>query len=225
MINGWFYGASGLAVIHWFARWREIRWLHYATKPAVLLAIIVWFWQAGGWQGSLRWFGIALVFSLLGDVCLILPSKFFLAGLGAFLVGHLCYIAGFSIGTLDGSAFLWGIVLLMALSAGVVMVFFSRAFNGKVYLGRIRTGVSLYIIVIHIMLLAAISTFFRPAWQFSGALLVTVGALLFAFSDGLLAYDRFVNHIRHAHVWIMMTYHGAQFLMAAGVLTQIAPRF
>ena len=86
MITYWVYAALALALVQWTARWREIRWLHYATKPAVLLALIFWSWQVSGWQGPLLWFGIALVFSLLGDVLLMLPPSFFLTGLGAFLL-------------------------------------------------------------------------------------------------------------------------------------------
>src|SRR4051794_41583322 len=41
------------------------------------------------------WFVAALVFSLAGDVFLMLPRDLFVAGLSAFLVAHLCYIAGF----------------------------------------------------------------------------------------------------------------------------------
>ena len=35
------------------------------------------------------------MFSLAGDVLLMLPRDQFVAGLSAFLVAHLCYIAGF----------------------------------------------------------------------------------------------------------------------------------
>ena len=41
------------------------------------------------------WFVAALVFSLAGDVLLMLPREQFVAGLSAFLVAHLCYIVGF----------------------------------------------------------------------------------------------------------------------------------
>ena len=41
------------------------------------------------------WFVAALVCSLAGDVLLMLPTDRFVAGLAAFLVGHLCYVAGF----------------------------------------------------------------------------------------------------------------------------------
>ena len=41
------------------------------------------------------WFVVALVFSLVGDVALMLDSDRFVLGLGAFLVAHVAYIVGF----------------------------------------------------------------------------------------------------------------------------------
>ena len=50
---------------------------------------------AAGAGARQRWFVAALVFSLVGDVLLMLPREQFVGGLSAFLVAHLCYIAGF----------------------------------------------------------------------------------------------------------------------------------
>src|SRR3974390_2534504 len=41
------------------------------------------------------WFVVALVFCLAGDVLLMVPRDLFVGGLAAFLLGHLCYVAGF----------------------------------------------------------------------------------------------------------------------------------
>ncbi|MCD6285147.1 MAG: hypothetical protein J7M39_04450, partial [Anaerolineae bacterium] len=52
--------------------------------------------RVGGGHLAL-WFVVALVFSLAGDIFLMLPDeKWFVPGLLAFLVGHLCYIVGFN---------------------------------------------------------------------------------------------------------------------------------
>ena len=50
---------------------------------------------AAGADARRPWFVAALVFSLAGDVLLMLPREQFVAGLAAFLVAHLCYIVGF----------------------------------------------------------------------------------------------------------------------------------
>ena len=51
-------------------------------------------------HGDMRtWFVIALVFSLLGDIFLMLPSDKFVFGLGAFLLGHVAYTVGLNLHT------------------------------------------------------------------------------------------------------------------------------
>ncbi len=45
------------------------------------------------------------------------------------------------------------------------------------------------------------------------------GSLLFFVSDSLLAYDRFKRKLPKVRVWIMLTYHLAQFGLAVGFLT------
>ena len=64
----------------------------------------VWVWLAvdmsmlkGGQLASMRWFFVGMFFCLVGDVLLALPKDRFLAGLIAFLLGHLAYIAAFKI--------------------------------------------------------------------------------------------------------------------------------
>ena len=46
-------------------------------------------------EAGLCFFVAALICSLTGDVLLMLPSDLFVAGLAAFLAGHLCYLVGF----------------------------------------------------------------------------------------------------------------------------------
>lgn len=48
-----------------------------------------------GAYGVSKIFLLALLFSLLGDIFLMLPRERFLAGLGAFLLAHLAYGWGF----------------------------------------------------------------------------------------------------------------------------------
>ncbi len=222
LISFWFFLAWVLAGLQWLARWREIKWLHYLTKPGVMLALIVWSWRVSGWQGEMRWFALALIASLLGDVFLMLPPGFFLAGLAAFLMGHIFYLFGLNTGVLITSPLLWLMITIISLSAVGLVRFFLRALKRKPYSWRVRIPVALYIITIHLMVMSAASTFLRPDWSPTGAALVCLGALLFALSDGMLAYDRFVNKLRRAHVWIMMTYHLAQFSLLAGALLQFA---
>ena len=218
----WLLLAAVLAVLQWIARWYEIRWLHYLTKPTVMLALMAWLWTSGGWGGPLRWFSIGLIFSLLGDVFLMLPPSFFLAGLGAFLLGHLFYIIGFNSGALPFTPWLGVLAGVGILVAAGLIRYFLTALRKLSYSRRIRAAVVAYILVITSMVVSAFSTFQRPAWGLASALLVSCGAVLFAGSDSLLAYDRFVKRVKHAHLWIMMSYHFALFLILQGALIQFA---
>ena len=77
-----------IAAINWLAvakKWVKIK---YITKPAVPMALICWLILNGGIQGQLIYFVIGLIFSLIGDIFLMLPNKKFIAGLVSFLFAH-----------------------------------------------------------------------------------------------------------------------------------------
>src|SRR5580704_890876 len=90
---------AGLAAVgDWWARFRHDRRLEYLCKPAALAALIgvaVALSPAADLGTRRWWFVAALVFSLAGDIALMLPTDLFVVGLAAFLVAHLCYLAGF----------------------------------------------------------------------------------------------------------------------------------
>ena len=82
----------------WWSRVRDDKRLEYVCKPATLTALIVVavaLDPASGASDRRAWFVAALVFSLLGDVFLMLPRDAFVPGLAAFLVAHVCYVVGF----------------------------------------------------------------------------------------------------------------------------------
>ena len=82
MVNLWLILAVIAAPLHWLARLRHWRWLDLITKPLVLLFLIFWSLSITRWEGGMLWFGLALVFSLLGDILLMLPPRVFLGGSG-----------------------------------------------------------------------------------------------------------------------------------------------
>jgi alkenylglycerophosphocholine hydrolase len=194
---------------------------HWFTKPAVMLALLVWFSQVGGWRPPLVWFGAGLAFSLLGDVILILPERYFLGGVAAFLLAHLAYIVGFLQGPLPPLQ-LW---LLPVLPAAISLAMLA---------GRIRQGlwqkgqaglfvpVVIYALALGVMWVTALSTLLRPGWQAAPAILCSLGGTLFFLSDSLLVNHRFVHPIRRGELLVMASYHAAQLLLAAGVLLQYA---
>nr|WP_256202265.1 lysoplasmalogenase family protein [Stenotrophomonas pictorum] len=68
--------------------------LHYVGKPlATLLILGVAATAVDADRRYRRWIVLGLVFSLMGDVWLMLPGDYFVAGLIAFLLAHLAISA------------------------------------------------------------------------------------------------------------------------------------
>ena len=143
------------------------------------------------------WFVVALLCSLAGDVLLMLPSDLFVAGLAAFLVGHLCYVAGFWSHGPEAATFVITVVAVVVVIAPLGHRIL-RPLRGRPGLG---VPVALYMMVIAVMLATALST---------GNAFAGVGAVLFVGSDAMIAWNRFVRPFRHAELGIMVTYHLGQ---------------
>ena len=75
-----------------------------------------------------------------------------------------------------------------------------------------------YNLVILLMVISALTTNFRLNWLPAASVLVSCGALLFLFSDVLLAVDRFIRPLPTARLWKRVTYQLGQLAIIAGVL-------
>ncbi len=219
MFNWLFWLMLVFAVTDWIGAWRVWNRLRWLTKPGTLILLIAWFSLVGGWRGPLVWFGLGLVFSLLGDVLLHEQVHFFLLGMAAFFLAHVFYIAGFAQNLQPPD---WKILLPL-----VVIVIAFTVFTRKVRAGlrvhgenKMLLPVSGYAAVISVMAAFAVSCLFRPAWGTIPAVLVTLGAILFYISDAVLAYNRFVGPIPASDPIVMVTYHLAQILISVGALLQ-----
>ncbi|MFH1446715.1 MAG: lysoplasmalogenase family protein, partial [Chloroflexota bacterium] len=71
-------------ILNWFAAAEDLRKVFAFTKIAVITLLIIWFVLLGGFEKRTIWFVLALLFSLAGDVLLLLSSGGFLFGLAAF---------------------------------------------------------------------------------------------------------------------------------------------
>jgi uncharacterized membrane protein YhhN len=186
--------------------WQRVE---YVCKPATLAALVVAaiVLDPVAGAGSRRaWFVAALVFSLAGDVLLMLPREQFVGGLAAFLVAHLCYVAGF---WTDGPA----VSVFVACAVVVAIVF--AALAREILPGARRADPALvgpvggYMVVIGVMVATALAV---------GNVLAGVGATLFAGSDSMIAWNRFVRPFSAAAVGIMVTYHLGQAALVASLL-------
>ncbi|MGI8754561.1 MAG: lysoplasmalogenase [Acidimicrobiales bacterium] len=192
--------AAALAAVDWWAVWSERSDIRFLTKPAVLTALIASAMTLDPADGRIRaTMVVGLVLSLVGDVFLLLDERWFVAGLGAFLVGHLAYVVGFQFAPTSVAATLVGLAVVVVAVATVGRRIVTTVASGE---HRALTGpVVAYLVVISAMVVSAFGT--MAAWAI-------VGAVLFYVSDATLAWNRFVARRRFGPLGVMVTYHLGQ---------------
>jgi len=172
------------------------RGLAVALKPLPVLCLAAW--VAAGARTPSAWLVVAgLVVSLVADV---LIESSFLAGLGTFLLAHVAYIAAFVARTGEPRPML----LLPFLAWGALVL--ARLWPG---LGPMRVPVIVYAAVICTMMWRAAAMVGTP-----GGWTALAGAVLFAASDTLIAWDRFHRPIPGSRYPIMLLYWAGQLLIA-----------
>ncbi|MEW5939516.1 MAG: lysoplasmalogenase [Chloroflexota bacterium] len=208
------------AALESFALWQQIRPLEFIAKPAVMLTLFFYLFDATDLTGAAVWVGVGILFSLAGDVFLLWLDRLFIFGLVAFLLGHLAYVIGFNSPASEVSA--WGFVLavMIGISGARVIrrILAALAEKGQ---SRLRAPVLIYGIVISIMLLSAMLKLTDASWDANAALLVAAGAFLFFMSDIVLAWNKFVTPINHGRIINIGLYHLGQIALISGVVMQI----
>lgn len=215
-----------VAALDWLAVARNRKKLEYIAKPAVMLILIGLLALVGGFGArALVCFSLGVFFSLAGDVFLMLSyarfsDRWFTPGLVAFLMAHVAYIIGLNSPLLNVSP-IWslGLAVILALSAARILQRIIAGVRQKGLLRLVRP-VSLYGMVITVMLLSALLTLSSTAWKTSAAALVAAGAILFYFSDILLAWNKFVRPIKNGRLANMILYHLGQAALVVGVIVQ-----
>ena len=217
MFNGLLLLTGVAFLAEWYAVASGRNKLRRVTKPAAMLALLVWFTQQGAWQGVLWWFGMGLVLSLVGDIFLLLPVFLFPAGALSFLIAHVCYIIGLN---QTPPAIIWQNLLLLV-AVAVFAFFFARKFFRNLkrrHSKRLKALIIVYMLGISIMLLSALMTPLRPDWPSTAAAWTVSGALLFYISDSILAWNKFIRPLRHGRLLVMVTYLLGQLGIVTGVL-------
>jgi uncharacterized membrane protein YhhN len=215
-----------VAVIDWVAVARGWKRVEYIAKPAAMLVLLGLLALACGFSSPpLICFGLGILFSLAGDVFLMLTyarfsDRWFIPGLIAFLLAHVSYIIGLNLPMPDVSP-IWslGLAVILALTAARLLRRILAGIRQKGLLRMVRP-VGIYAMVITMMLLSAVLTLLNSAWSTSASGLVALGATLFYFSDVLLAWNKFINPIRNGRLANMILYHLGQFALIAGVILQ-----
>ena len=208
------------AVVDWAAVARGWKKIEYVAKPATMLFLFAWLAWLSHLRGVLVWFGLGVLFSLGGDVFLMISDRFFLPGLVAFLGAQVMYIVGLNSPFPNVSPVLsLGLALLLGVSSARVLRRITAGLAAKGS-SRLATPVLGYGMIITVMLLSAMLTLFREDWKSIPSLLVSSGAVLFYFSDLLLAWDRFVKPVRYGRLINMVLYHLGQIGLIVGVVLQ-----
>lgn len=239
----WLAAAGVLAVLDWIAVGKAARRLERIAKPLVMLALIAVVVTATA-SDVRSWLLAALAFGLVGDLALafeprpvemisaprpvrtLLPagaaprtetipaeagtdreSPTFMIGLAAFLIGHVCYLGALWSYRIDRLSVVFGLllVLMALLSFGYRIIAGAHVQGGP----AMTIGVTLYMAALGSVVVLGVGT--AQLW-------VAVGVVLFAISDLMLGYDRFVQRRTWAPVAVIVTYHVAQALIVLGLV-------
>lgn len=195
-------------------------WLNFAFKPLATLCVILWAALSRSDDALVkRWILIGLACSLAGDVALLWPVQGFLAGLVAFLLGHVAYLVALTRRVRFAArplAFVAWVVVAAAVLSGL--------WHGVP--AELRAPVVVYVCALAAMAaqastvwLVARGTPGEACWR-----LVALGGALFVASDAILATDKFVGGIPMPTLFNLSIYWLAQWLIAraAGLGTAIA---
>jgi uncharacterized membrane protein YhhN len=179
----------------------------YVFKPLTTILIVAAALLPGTFLADsyARAIGLGLLFSLLGDIWLMLPADRFMHGLSSFLLAHLCYIVAF-LGGASAQGFAW-VLLLLATIGAIILQILWQALSGP-----LKGAVGMYVAVIVTM--AALAVGHAMAHFSIGTLFAAVGALLFLTSDAVLAINRFRRPFRLAQAAVLSTYFAGQLLIA-----------
>lgn len=198
--------AGVVALVDWWAVWRERKRLEYVAKPAVMVLLVaaaLALDPASEWVRG--WFVVALLFGLGGDVLLMVGR--FVPGAASFLVGHLAYVTGLAVVEHPLPAVVLGLVVVGADLWGPGRCIVRGARQRSRTLGAV--------VVLYQLALGAVVVLAVGSWSTT----VGLAALLFLASDTLLGWGRFVGSAPGGRVLVHVTYHLAQALFVLALPT------
>ncbi|MCB0297135.1 MAG: lysoplasmalogenase [Calditrichaeota bacterium] len=154
------------------------------------------------------WIVLGLLFSLAGDIFLMLPSDKFIQGLISFLIAHIFYLIAFT-GTSE-LHFNSGLFPFF-LCYGAVLLYILMPVVSK----GLRWPVIVYALTLLLMGSQAVERW--HLLQDITAFCAAAGGVLFIISDSLLALNRFRKPFHSARLLTLSTYFLAQWLIALSV--------
>ena len=208
-----------IVIVEVFIEYKDNKKLEYCTKP-LLMPLLILFYIFGVIEGAsiarVDWLiVVALIGGCAGDIFLMLKNqeKWFLFGMGAFLVNQIFYIISFFLSITNITNFdTWGLFLLGPVI--LMLIFMIPRFINKTEDMKIPVLVYLgAILLMHIVAILRLAEF-----QGLPFILVYVGSISFIFSDATIAVNKWDTKVPHGRLIIMTTYVMAQFFITLGVL-------
>lgn len=188
------------------------RILQYIFKPATTILILVLAASAADGSSYAGLIVAGLITSLFGDVALMLPSAYFLVGVGSFAITQALYLAAF-VGPI-GWALINPTTAPVALMAVLLTLWLWPGIRGS-----LRIPVGIYIVLISSMLVQVLGAAIAEASP--RLLMAALGAGLFFVSDALLAIDRFRAPFRGAGILRSSAYWIGQWFIALSIRPEL----
>jgi uncharacterized membrane protein YhhN len=171
-----------------------------------------------------RYLGFGLLMSSVGDFALDVETLYphlFLVGLVFFLLAHLSYVRGFH-----------ALGLVHSVPLGMLVAGFPLGMNLLLWPhlqsetnSPLRVPVFMYSAAIGLMVYTSAAARVAPGVQGLGTAktLGFLGAVTFALSDSILAWDKFAAPLplKLGKVAVMVTYYAAQLLVGAAVAVAV----
>lgn len=195
-----------------YAEYAKASTLRAVSKIVASLAFIaVGLFAAHSYSSFDRHIVIGLVLGAIGDAALLGKSnRAFMAGLVAFLLGHLAYVIA-CIHLVDP-----GQTLHLAGAFAIAPALF--ALGALVWLwpklGTMRVPVIAYVAIITSMVIAAIAVARSELLPARNRETLLAGAILFFASDFAVARDKFVDKGFINRAWGLPAYYAGQLLIA-----------
>ena len=177
----------------------------------VSIGLIVW---ALGAKNIFVYF--ALLFGLLGDLCLIFKDnkKLLVLGMIAFGINHILYYIGalYKIDNLN-SCFYYIIPLVVIIISSIIYLIGKKYFKGlsipsSLYASSL--GSEFFVMIIFLI-------YSYKYYAYPLCFLPLLGNLIFIVSDLYLAKTLFIKHDKREDFYIMFTYLVGQFLLSLSI--------
>lgn len=196
--------AAGCMIIDWWSVGNHRQRIESIAKPAVMIGLLGVAITADLDTTTRPWIVAALLCGLVGDIALLPQVDRFVGGLVAFLVGHLAYSVAF---TTLWSPSAW----LVVGAAGVAALIWTvgRPIERTLRGSALHLPVLAYIAVTALVVVTGAGT---------GRVLIIVGTLAFAASDGLLGTGRFLHPKRDLRVGVHVLYQVGQAAIVLGTI-------